>query len=98
MSTNNVTFNGDESRYELHVDGQLAGYAEVRESGPRSVFTHTEIFEDFRGGGHASTLAEGALTDAADKGRTIVPLCPFIGRYLKRHEIAGVQVDWPQPA
>ena len=98
MSTTNVTFNEDESRYDLHVDGELAGFAEVRLNGPRSVFTHTEVFEKFRGGGHAGALAEGALQDAADEGRTIVPLCPFIGRYLKRNDIPGAQVDWPEPA
>lgn len=98
MSATHVTFNEDESRYDLHVDGELAGFAEVRLSGPRSVFTHTEVFEKFRGGGHANALAEGALKDATDKGRTIVPLCPFIGRYLKRNEIPGAQVDWPEPA
>ena len=98
MSTTNVTFNDDESRYDLHVDGELAGFAEVRQNGPRSVFTHTEVFEKFRGGGHAGALAEGALQDATAKGRTIVPLCPFIGRYLKRNEIEGAQIDWPEPA
>lgn len=98
MSTTNVTFNEDESRYDLHVDGQLAGFAEVRHNGARSVFTHTEVFEEFRGGGHAKALAEGAIKDAVDKGRTIVPLCPFIYRYLQRTEIDGAQVDWPEPA
>lgn len=98
MSTSNVTFNEDESRYDLHVDGELAGFAEVRQSGPRSVFTHTEVFEKFRGGGHAGVLAEGALQHAAGLGRTLVPLCPFIHRHLKRNEIPGAQVDWPEPA
>lgn len=96
MSTTPVTFNADKSRYELHIDGELAGFAEVRHNGPRLVFTHTEVFEKFRGGGHAGVLAEGALQHAATAGHTIVPLCPFIARYLKRHEIEGAQVDWPE--
>lgn len=96
MSNAKVTYNPTESRYDLHVDGELAGFVEVRQNGPRSVFTHTEVFEKFRGGGHARALAEGALQQAADKGYTIVPLCPFIARFLKRHDIAGAQVDWPE--
>ena len=98
MTASNVTFNDDQSRYEIHVGGELAGFADVRLNGPRSVFTHTEIFEKFRSTGSANDLADAALRDAAGKGRTIVPLCPFIGRYLKRNEIPDAKVDWPEPA
>ena len=38
-----------------------AGVAEVKESGGRIAFTHTEVFQEFRGGPAASTLADEAL-------------------------------------
>ena len=36
-----------------------------------------------------------ALADAARRGDTIVPLCPFIAAYLQKNEVAGAVVEWP---
>lgn len=94
MATNKVTFNEEESRYEVRSDGVLAGFTDVRRRGNRSMFPHTEIFEEFRGGGIAGVLARRALEDTAEQGRTLVPQCPFIVNYLKRHEIPGADIDW----
>lgn len=94
MAKNVVTFNEEESRYEVHADGVLAGFTQVRRRGNRSIFPHTEIFEEFRGGGVAGVLARRSLEDTAKQGRTIVPQCSFIMDYLKRHEIPGADIDW----
>ncbi|WP_062299237.1 GNAT family N-acetyltransferase [Demequina maris] len=95
MMTTAVTRSDERGRYELEVDGELAGVAEFRLRSGRIVFTHTEIADAYEGRGLGSTLAEAALTDAASRGETIVPLCPFIARYLQRHEIPDAEVDWP---
>lgn len=95
-----VTRNDDESRYELHVtddDGArtLAGYARFEQGTRRIRFTATEIDPAFRGKGLGDTLASEALADVAQRGDTIVPLCPFIASYLQRNEVAGAVVEWP---
>jgi len=84
MSTE-ITNNTGQSRYEIRLDGRLAGFAEYRLSGDKTVFTHTEIDSSFEGHGLGSALARGALDDVRGAGRRVVPLCPFIKRYIDRH-------------
>ena len=77
-----------DGRYELDVDGETAVAVFQRESGDDGdtlVFVHTEVPRDERGQGVASTLIEGALADVRDKGETIVPLCPYVAAYVRRH-------------
>ena len=66
------------SRYEVTVDGELAGFAEYRPVDGARVFTHTEVFDAYEGKGVGSALARGALDDVRARGRRLVALCPFI--------------------
>lgn len=75
----------EESRYELRLDGRLIGIAAYRRRDSRIVFTHTEIDESCEGRGYGSRLAAAALEDARRQGLDVVPLCPFIARYIERH-------------
>ena len=74
------------SRYEAHLDGELAGFAEYRLGDGVVTFTHTEVDDRFEGRGVGSALARFALDDVrADGSRRVVPLCPFIKRWIDRH-------------
>jgi predicted GNAT family acetyltransferase len=95
MSETTVTRNDDASRYEIHADGVLAGFVEFTEEPGRITFTHTETLKEFSGQGMGSELAQQALADAVAKGLVIVPVCPFIDRYLQRHEFPGAIVEGP---
>ncbi|WP_156159094.1 GNAT family N-acetyltransferase [Demequina gelatinilytica] len=88
----------DRGRYELLVDGALAGVAEFRWRSGRIVFTHTEVASAYEGRGLGSVLARDALADAAARGEVIVPVCPFMAAYLRRHTLPGATVDWPEEA
>ncbi|WP_431074445.1 GNAT family N-acetyltransferase [Microbacterium phyllosphaerae] len=96
MTDITVTRNDDESRYEIRTDGALAGYAEYQLRPGAIRFIHTELDPAFQGQGLASILAERALTDAAATGDAIVPLCPYIAKYLTSHEIPGAEIRWPK--
>ena len=87
-----VTLDEAASRYIIMVDGVQAGFIQVEQTADSAVFTHTEVSREFEGKGVAGRLAHDALTDAAARGKTIVPECPYIARYLKRHEIPGAVV------
>ena len=53
------------SRFEIHVDGRMAGFAQYRTKDPGLlVFTHTEIDDAFEGRGLGSTLVRAALDTA----------------------------------
>ncbi|MEV7610676.1 GNAT family N-acetyltransferase [Microbacterium sp. NPDC089320] len=96
MTDITVTRNDDASRYEIRSDETLAGFAEF-ELRPGAIrFIHTEIDPAFQGQGLAGILAERALTDASASGDAIVPLCPYIAKYLTTHEIPGAEIRWPK--
>ena len=78
---NNVT----ESRYEIRVGDELAGFAEYHLRPGKITFTHTEIADEFEGKGMGSKLAVAALDGARADGLLVTPLCPFIAAYIRRH-------------
>jgi predicted GNAT family acetyltransferase len=80
-----VRDNPAEDRYELVVDGELAGVAEYRDREGRRIFVHTEVASSYGGRGLGNRLAKGALDDALGRGLHIVPRCPFIRAWLERH-------------
>jgi uncharacterized protein len=73
------------SRYELRLGGHLIGLAAYRRRNGRIAFTHTEVDESCEGRGFGSRLAAAALENARRQGLEVVPLCPFIARYIERH-------------
>lgn len=87
MSEVETRHNPDESRYEAHLDGELAGFAEyVLRGEDLIVFTHTEVDDRFEGKGVGSALARFALDDVRLEGaRRVVPRCPFIKGWIDRH-------------
>jgi len=80
-------------RYEISVDGQQAGLAAYTDSGTQRIFHHTEIGEDFGGRGLGSTLIARALAETRDAGMRIVPVCPFVAKYLEKHHEMDDLVD-----
>lgn len=83
----------EHSRYEILVDGALAGFAEFRERGDRTIFTHTEVGASYEGQGLASRLVAEAIDDAVKRDRLIVPKCPYVARWLTRHDVPGARVE-----
>ena len=75
----------ESSRYELRLANRLIGLAAYHRRDSRIAFTHTEVDESWEGRGFGSRLAAAALDDARRQGLEVVPLCPFIARYIERH-------------
>lgn len=73
------------SRFEIHVDGSLAGYAGYRLAPGRIVFVHTEIKDAFRGRGLGGELVRGALDAARRRRLAVIPECPFIRSWIAQH-------------
>jgi predicted GNAT family acetyltransferase len=84
--TEEVRDDPDRSRYELLVDGRVAGFAAYRRRGDVLEFTHTEVDEEFEGQGLGSTLIRGALDDARRDGFAVLPRCPFVRAFIEKHE------------
>jgi len=46
---------------------------------------HTEVPAALQGRGVGSALVEKVLHQAEERHLTVIPLCPFVARYLHRH-------------
>ena len=80
-----VTDNRELNRYEVRVEGELAGFAQYRLDGARMTIFHAEVGPSFEGQGVGSRLAKDALDDVRTRDLELVPRCPFIAAYVRRH-------------
>jgi predicted GNAT family acetyltransferase len=80
-----VTENPDKARFEIAVDGELAGFALYHLRGNQIAFTHTETDDRFRGRGLAGQLARSALDTARERHLTVLPYCPFVKSWIASH-------------
>jgi predicted GNAT family acetyltransferase len=81
-----VVHNRDETRYEIHVDGQRAGLTHYRVTPDALVFDHTEVDDAYEGQGLGGQLARGALDDVRVNGHRVIAECPFIKAWIADHE------------
>jgi predicted GNAT family acetyltransferase len=75
----------DRNRYEITVEGRLAGFAAYRRTADAVDFMHTEIEPEFEGQGLASTLVRAALDDVRREGLAVRPYCPYVRTWIARH-------------
>ena len=101
MSAIRVEHRPERRRYAL-LDGQTAiGAAHYRDlqtaDGIERVFFHTVVDEAYGGQGLAGKLAAAALTDTVEQGHKIVPVCPYIKVYVKKHHEYDADLVLPTP-
>jgi predicted GNAT family acetyltransferase len=72
-------------RLEVLVKGRRAGYLAYHRRPGAIALNHTEIEPEFEGGGLGGTLAREALSRARAEGLAVLPFCPFVRSYIKRH-------------
>lgn len=75
-------------RFEAEVDGGTA-FVSYELRGHDVVFTHTEVPVQSRGEGVADDLARTALGWTQERGLNVIPECPFIAAYMRRHSGSG---------
>lgn len=80
-----VVENPQRRRFEVLVDGQVAGFAAYRPGEREWTFTHTEVDPAYEGRGLGSVLVGGALAQLRARGLEMRPECPFVLRYVQRH-------------
>jgi predicted GNAT family acetyltransferase len=87
MGTPVLTDNPAASRYELHVDGELAGFVEYELNDADDIIrlVHTEVEPAFQGARLATHLARFSLDNARERGLQVLPSCPYINSWIKKH-------------
>jgi predicted GNAT family acetyltransferase len=73
------------ARYELVLDGVLAGFLEYAPHRDRLVLTHTEVNPDIGGQGLGGRLVRAVLDDIRGRGGVIEPRCPFVAAWIGKH-------------
>jgi len=79
-----VVHNTDKNRFEVTVEGHTA-VTEYMMPGNKIIFSHTEVPVELEGNGIASKLAQTALDYARSENLKVMPLCPYVAAYIRRH-------------
>ncbi|HEY5518620.1 MAG TPA: GNAT family N-acetyltransferase [Cellulomonas sp.] len=92
MAAITVVDHPQESRFEARTtDGVVVGFIEYEAdvgsgaAGENVVVTHTVVDPASEGQGIGSQLTGGALDLIRASGRGVVPLCPFVSVFIRRH-------------
>lgn len=92
-----VRDNPAELRYEVRRGDTLLGQIRYRTEPGLVVLVHTDVATSVEGSGVGSALVAGALDDIRARGLRVVPVCPFVAAYIRRHpDYADLVV--PDPA
>jgi predicted GNAT family acetyltransferase len=81
---NEIVDNAGAQRFELKVGDHVAMAYYTLAPGIVT-FTHTEVPRELSGQGVGSKLARGALEQVRARGLKVVPKCPFIAAFIRRH-------------
>ncbi len=79
-----VKNNPEKGRFEIQLDDQV-GVLQYEKEGDTYIYTHTGVPTEYGGQGIAQKLAKAALDTAQAEGAKIVPICPFVQSYVKKH-------------
>ena len=85
----------EDDRFTIAVDGKTVGLTAFADRDGQRVFFHTEVDEAFGGRGLATIVIAEALAATRDEGLRIVPVCPTVVAYVKKHDEFADVVDRP---
>jgi predicted GNAT family acetyltransferase len=75
----------ERKRFIATVDDEPAGFIVYRLRPGLLALIHTEVEERFEGHGIGGRLARFALDQARAEGLAVLPFCPFVNDWMKRH-------------
>jgi predicted GNAT family acetyltransferase len=84
MSTT-VSDNPEAERFEITVDGTLAGFAQYKLARDRIAFVHTEVDDAYEGQGLAKVLVTHALDEVRGRGVGVLPFCPYVRSFIAKN-------------
>lgn len=85
-----VRNNEEAQQYEAEVNGDLA-FIRYERRDNSIIFIHTQVPEALEGHGIAAKMAKTALDDARARHLAVIPLCPYVASYIRRHpDYAGM--------
>ena len=79
-----VTHNAEKYRFEAWIDNQLSKLDYLLDE-DTIVMTHVGVYPEHRGQGVAGKLVEIALNYAEENSLRVIPMCPYVAAYIRRH-------------
>lgn len=77
--------NESKHQYEFHLEGYTPKIEYIINNNSEIFLTHTEVHPALGGRGIGTQLVKKVLEDIKNKELKLVPLCPFVAAYIKRH-------------
>ena len=76
--------NREEKRFEMPFENTVS-FIEYEKDGNIISLLHTEVDESLEGQGAGTAIVEKVLRQIEKEGMQLIPLCPFVVAYIKRH-------------
>jgi len=71
-------------RFEIEINGHYA-FIDYKEMSSKIALIHTEAEPELAGTGAAAAIVEKTLHYIEDQGKKLLPFCPFVFAYIKKH-------------
>ena len=72
-------------QYEFRIGNYTPKIEYIKSINGEIYLTHTEVPRELEGKGIGRQLVEKTLQDIERQGLRLVPLCPFVAAYIKKH-------------
>jgi uncharacterized protein len=93
-----VINNAEKGRFEVRLGDDVA-FTEYRRLSNGILFPHTEVPPAFEGKGVGGKIVRTALEWARAEGQKVMPTCPFVAGYIRKHpEFHDLVHDQYRPA
>lgn len=80
-----MTDNTNKKQFEWSIQGHTAYIEYIINTKGVIFLTHTEVPKALQGEGIGSKIVFEALQEAENRDLDVVPLCPFVAAYIRRH-------------
>jgi len=74
-----------EHRYVIEVDGERVGFVNYQLEDSRIALLHAETLPAHSGQGLAGRLTQTVLDDARARGLEVLPFCPYVSAWIRKH-------------
>ncbi|MFW6137657.1 MAG: GNAT family N-acetyltransferase [Spirochaetota bacterium] len=72
-------------RFAVRLEGKI-GYLSYEQKEQKTLdYAHVYVPPDFRGRGIAAELTRTALEYARNNGFSVIPSCPYVDSYIRKH-------------
>lgn len=76
--------NQEKKQFEININGRIAFIKYIFLTN-KIILTHTEVPKELTGKKIGSALVKKVLENIEKRKLILIPLCPFVAAYIKRH-------------